>query len=347
MVSGCPSEEQIFDLLSRGRLGPDAQVHVDSCQRCRKLIARVAEALVEERAEDPAELFATARIAPNDATWRRLHAGSTIAHEFVLEEFLGGGGMGVVWGARRLDSGERVALKFLRALDNESVARQQREALAATRLVHPNVLRLQGVHPGESGLGPLLVCERLYGETLAVPLAREGTLSVAGFSRIFAAILAGVMHAHQQGVVHRDLKPENIYLAQSGTAIVPKVLDFGIARVNLEQSSLAALTKSGALLGSPRYMAPEQIFGEPCSAASDAWSLGIIAYRALLGSFPIAGDTIGEIVAALTRGRVERARGAPSLPAPVSDWIDRTLSVKSVERPALTEGLALFSRLAA
>jgi tetratricopeptide (TPR) repeat protein/tRNA A-37 threonylcarbamoyl transferase component Bud32 len=206
-----------------------------------------------------------------------------------LEE-IGRGGMGVVYKARHLKLNRVVALKMIRAADfagPETHDRFQREAEAAARLQHPNIVQVfeVGAHDGR----PFFSLEFVEGGSLAQKLA--GTpLPAAEAARLVQTLARAVHHAHERGVLHRDLKPGNVLLSAAG---VPKITDFGLAkRLDVEGSA----TRTGAVLGTPGYMAPEQAegAGRRLGPATDVWALGAILYECLTGRPPFGGATVLE-----------------------------------------------------
>src|SRR5688500_1886807 len=197
--------------------------------------------------------------------------------------------MGVVWAARHLESGVLVALKFLRtghggADDPDSLKRFLREARAAASVRHPHVVAIREVLELPDGR-PVMVMELLAGETLRNRLSRAPRLSLEEVAAILLPVASAVGTAHAQGIVHRDLKPDNIFLSRdAGGAPLVKVLDFGIAKVTRASDDHAShghgLTGSGEVLGTPNYMAPEQVFGErDIDQRCDIWALGVILYE--------------------------------------------------------------------
>jgi WD40 repeat protein len=200
---------------------------------------------------------------------------------------LGRGGMGVIYKARQTGLNRTVALKMVLApalAGPAGLARFRREAEAAARLHHPHIVQIYEV--GEHGGRPYLALEYVEGETLARRLA--GAPPAAGQAAELAEALARAMHhAHQRGVIHRDLKPANVLLSEDGT---PKVTDFGLAKL-LEGE--AAQTQTGAILGTPSYMAPEQAAGrgQHVGPATDVYALGAILYELLTGRPPFRAET--------------------------------------------------------
>jgi serine/threonine-protein kinase len=218
--------------------------------------------------------------------------------KYRLEHELARGGMGRVHVATHVHLGTRVAIKVLHdpgAPDDDAAnehARFLQEARAAAQLRHPNVVQVLdfGIDAGR----PYLVMELLDGETLRARLDR-GPIDAATTAAIVTAIAAALTAAHAAGIVHRDLKPDNVFLIAAATGLVAKVLDFGVAK--LAASPSAVTTASGAVLGTPAYMSPEQAQGaDDVDAASDRWALGVIAYECLVGRRPFVADSLGELV---------------------------------------------------
>ncbi len=187
----------------------------------------------------------------------------------------------------RLD--RQVAIKVLRAdlaADPGLRSRFEAEARSAARLVHPNVVSV--FDTGESGGRPYIVMERLSGETLA-DLIRGGPLGEAEAMRLGAEVLAGLSVAHGAGIIHRDIKPGNILVAGNGSV---KVADFGIAKgLEPRPGQSADLTSTTMLIGTPAYLAPERLAGQPATVACDLWAVGAVLYEALAGVKPFVGAT--------------------------------------------------------
>ena len=228
--------------------------------------------------------------------------GSLIDQRYRVESVLGEGGMGVVFAARNQRTGREVALKLMvqreRLSEAQHTARAERffrEARAAGRIRHPNVVDVYDV--GGDSDAPYLVMERLRGRTLGALIA-EGPLPERKAVELVLAAARGVAAAHEEGVVHRDLKPDNIFLADmpSGPA-VPKVLDFGISRIITHRESLDSLTRSGTILGTPAYMAYEQLRGSnDIDARADVYALGVILYEALSARRPFEANSFHDLV---------------------------------------------------
>jgi serine/threonine protein kinase len=266
--------------------------------------------------------------------------GSLIAGRYRLERSLGEGGMGVVWAATHVVTRRSVAMKFLRqSLQNKDEVRQRflREAQAASALRHTNVVEVIDVFDLEDH-SPAMVMELLDGETLGEKLVRDERLSTEETAAIMLPVISAVGSAHSLGIVHRDLKPDNIFLARSGGGVVVKVLDFGIAKLSAEHYAAfggsAMVTEAGSMLGTPCYMAPEQITNVGVDHRADIWSLGVILYECLSGTRPIEGHNTGEVIARLMNEAIAPLeRVAPELPHDLAAVVQRALSRDMKRRP--------------
>src|SRR5690349_11293902 len=199
----------------------------------------------------------------------------------VLAE-LATGSMGVLYRARDTLLDREVALKTIAGtgnLDPELKERFYREARAGAKLHHPNVITVYEL--GEQDGLVFIALELLTGSDLRQFIAERRPLPDTNKVAIMAAVCDGLHHAHQHGIVHRDIKPSNVFLTDAG---VPKILDFGVARL-----SASKLTVVGRVLGTPFYMAPEQIMGSPCDERSDLFSLAIVTFEILTFCHPFAG----------------------------------------------------------
>jgi serine/threonine-protein kinase len=229
--------------------------------------------------------------------------GEVIAAKYQVERVLGVGGMGVVVAARHLQLGQRVAIKFMRsaiAQDGNAAARFLREARAAVALTSQHAAKVIDVGTLDSG-APYMVMEYLAGVDLGEVLHRDGPLPVVEAVGAVLQACEAIAEAHALGIVHRDLKPTNLFVTAhtDGTPLV-KVLDFGISKTLGFNSSEGdqGLTASGSVMGSPRYMSPEQARNaKAVDRRSDIWALGVILYELLTGVEPFAGETLGETLA--------------------------------------------------
>ena len=223
--------------------------------------------------------------------------GQTLNNKYLIEQPLGIGGMGTVYRARHLLIDRAVAVKVLnqRLFEDEAArARFQREAKAAGRLHHLNAVAVTDF--GQTSAGYVyIVMELLEGRTLREILAKEAPLETARAVSLMLQASAAVAAAHDAGVIHRDLKPANIFVTQSADApSIVKVLDFGIAKLaaeTLDDDEPHTLTQIGAMIGTPRYMSPEQCSGLELTPAADVYSLGVILYEMLTGTVPFSGSS--------------------------------------------------------
>jgi serine/threonine-protein kinase len=226
----------------------------------------------------------------------RYGAGDVIAEKYRLGRKLGEGGMGEVWLAHNETLDIDVAIKLIRGeqATAEMADRLLNEARAAARLGHPAIVRINDFGKTSSG-DPFIVMELLDGEDLAKSLERRGRLSATKAVRTLLPIAHALTVAHTKGIVHRDLKPENVYLAKDEEGqIHPKLVDFGVAK--LEQPHSNRLTQTGALLGSPLYMSPEQARGDDVDHRADIWALGVVLYETITGRPPFEGKNYNAIL---------------------------------------------------
>ncbi len=275
-----------------------------------------------------------------------LGPGNVIADRYELVRSIGRGGSSVVWVAEHVATRKRVALKVLRKQGVEDQARFLREARVATRVVHPNVVAIHDVFQLDDDSALVMVMDLLEGKSLAQRLEAEGSLTVRETATIVLAVVDALEAAHASGIVHRDLKPDNIYLTNDGGV---KVLDFGIAKWTRGTASLEdelTLTETGSLMGTPHYMAPEQVFGErDVDARADVWALGIVAYECLAGTRPVVGDNFGQIFKAVALEPIPSLGAVvPSLPPEVTACVMTMLDKAREHRPALCDVATCFRR---
>ncbi len=256
-----------------------------------------------------------------------------------VEEELGRGGMGRVVRARDLKLGRDVALKVLAAgkHDEEHRRRFEQEARAAGALNHPNILDVHDV--GEHEGDPYIVTELLRGETLRAALTR-GAMRGAEVLDLAGQLASALAAAHARGIVHRDLKPDNLFLTEDGRL---KVLDFGIAKLLDPGSAEALRTATGALIGTPAYMSPEQIEGRATDARSDVFSAGIVLHELLSGKTPFGRRSTLETAYAIVHD--EPPPLPPSTPEVLSRVAQRCLRKDPEAR--YPDGRALLADLRA
>ncbi len=223
--------------------------------------------------------------------------GQTIDGKYRIDARIGEGGMGTVYRATRLMIGDAVAVKVMH--QEQSAAAQaserfRREAQAAARLKHPNAVTIHDFGVSTSGM-LYLVMELVEGESLRNIISRQGPLAPSAAAEILNQIAAALDEAHRQNIVHRDLKPDNIIVLASPQGLRVKALDFGIAKLRDLRTS-DNLTQTGALLGTPQYMSPEQCLGEELDRRSDIYSLGIVLFEMLTGAIPFNAPSFSAVI---------------------------------------------------
>ncbi|WP_437709718.1 serine/threonine-protein kinase [Sorangium sp. So ce448] len=248
-----------------------------------------------------------------------MHVGSQLR----LIRALGQGGMGSVWLAEHVALRTHVAVKFLRDMYMDhplAVVRLHREAEAAARIQSPHVVRVFDVSFTDQGV-PYIVMEHLEGQTLQDLVERRRRLSLEETVSILRQLCAALARAHEAGIVHRDIKPENIFLVEGEGEPFVKVLDFGIAKNTLDEAE--RLTVTGAILGTPHFMSPEQMAGGArVGPHSDLWALGVVAYFCLTGQIPFGGATVAAVAVAIDRGPPPPpSRLAPEVPPAIDAWV--------------------------
>ncbi len=278
-----------------------------------------------------------APLPPPFNSQRPLSTGDVLDGRFVIGEQIGQGGFGVVHLAHdRLRNGE-VVIKLLRgelAGDPVQVQRFFDEGRLAARLVHPHVVEVHEWGLAEDGR-LFVAMERLNGRELGEILTKTRTLDPVRALRLSREALAGLAEAHRQGLVHRDIKPANLFVVGEGTPSEScKVIDFGIALDLTGQ--VGSPEQAGQVIGTPMYMAPEQVRGEPLDGRCDIYAMGIVLYQTLTGGLPFVGDTV---MALLVARLVQAPRplgetcGQP-LPHGVAALVERALALDPKERPA-------------
>jgi tRNA A-37 threonylcarbamoyl transferase component Bud32 len=295
------------------------------------------------------------RFCPDDGTPLTETAAATVAHtptgqptqpagpempvllgnRYRLIQILGGGGMAKVYRALDTILEREVAIKLinpeLRA-DPEFDTRFQREARIASQLMDPHIVvvhdfGLDATH------GPYLVMEYLQGETLRQHLQTKGPLPLRAALQLSVQLLLALIHANEKGIIHRDIKPDNLFLlSQSGVRLCVRVLDFGIARIyRRDEAGLhETLTRPGAVLGTPRYMSPEQLAGHPLDTRSDLYSAALVIYEALTATLPyVSQKRLCDL--------------CPDLPPELESILDQCLQQNPADRPA--SALEVYLRL--
>jgi tRNA A-37 threonylcarbamoyl transferase component Bud32 len=294
-------------------------------------------------------------ICPEDGTAMR--AVPTVPHiiekKYRVDRVIGRGGMGAVYRARDVRLDRDVAIKVVRAdlLDDaEARARFRREAQIVAKLQHPGIVSVFDYGTFLDGAA-FLVMELVRGEDLRLVLRRDGPMPSPRALPLLGAMCAAVHAAHRDGVLHRDLKPENILLVDSSTGDAPvKVLDFGVAKLVTDRASdvtaLGTLTGAGVVIGTPAYMAPEQLRSQPVDARTDVFSLGVIAYEMLTGDLPFGRASLWDIGLRQAEGIQPMHTPREPVPPHVEHAICRALKVEPAQRPATAaEFAALLATL--
>ncbi len=269
--------------------------------------------------------------------------GKTFANRFRIERPLGEGGMGKVYLATQLSMGRQIALKTLHpqlVTERRHLRRFYREAQAASQLTSPHVVRVIDFGVDEATGAPFIAMELLKGRELAELLDGKGALHPRRAAKIAGQVAAALREAEREGIVHRDLKPENIFLTRPvDDDEFVKVMDFGIAKLISadSDSGASALTAAGTTLGTPLYMAPEQIMGEKVDMRADMYSLGCILHEMLTGHVPFeAEDSLGVMMRHLSVPPPELPATLPN-GEPVPDALrivhERLLRKNPDERP--------------
>jgi len=332
--------------LLAGELAADAaeraRAHVTACRDCEQFVAELARVEV------------TADTAPSAPPAGELRRGTTVGR-FIVIGRIGAGGMGVVHQAYDPELDRRVALKLLRSsrADDDVRARLLREAQAAARLAHPNVVSVFDIGVYEDGV--YLAMEYVDGQTLSAWL--RGNHAWEDIVGVFVQAGRGIAAAHEAGVIHRDFKPDNVLIGRDGRA---RVVDFGLARgadspaeavapaAVLDETPPGArslsdrLTRTGALLGTPRYMAPEQFTGGEITPATDQFAFCVALYQALYRRAPFDGNHITEIASSVLAGDIAQP-ATPRGPQRLRRAVVRGLAVDPAQRwptlPALLREL--------
>jgi serine/threonine-protein kinase len=268
--------------------------------------------------------------------------------KYQLVRLIGRGGMGSVWEARHASLGTPSAIKFIEseyADSQEARSRFIREAKAAATIQSKHAIQIYDHGVTDDGK-PYIVMELLQGEPLDKRIERQGALTLQETARILQQVCRGLQRAHERGIVHRDLKPENIFLVKTpdDDDETAKVLDFGIAKISGagSPSGVTSSTKTGAVLGTPFYMSPEQARGlKSVDHRTDVWSLGVIAYKCLTGKLPFDGESVGDLLVKICTAPVPLpSHSVPGLPPAFDTWFLRALEREPERRFATVNELA-------
>lgn len=261
--------------------------------------------------------------------------------KYEIVRLLGSGGMGAVYEGFHTEMGKQVAIKVLSpavAAVPGARARFLREAQLTSRVRHPNIVDVTDM--GSEGGQTFLVMELLNGEDLAQRLARGGPLPIQELTDIMLPICSAIVEAHRAGVTHRDLKPQNIFLSEGPHAVQPKILDFGISKGS-DVASTGTLTATGAMIGTPFYLAPEQVMdARSAGPQSDQYALGVIMYECLTGERPYESENLFAVFQQIVSGQAKPLRRRrPDLPPALEGVVLRAMSVDAGSRFPSTHDL--------
>jgi serine/threonine-protein kinase len=265
-----------------------------------------------------------------------LAVGTLIGGKYRIEQLIGRGGMGSVWSAVHTSLGQRVAVKLIAkryAASREARHRFDLEAKAVAQLRSRYVVQVYDHGETDDGT-PYIVMELLEGESLDARLAR-GPLPLAAAFPILEQVSRALARAHALGMVHRDLKPENVFLTVSpdGDGEIAKVLDFGIVKIRGHEG-IGSSTRTGAVLGTPLYMSPEQARAlKTVDQRTDLYSLGMVAYAMLTGQPAFSGESLGDLLVAICTEPLPQIRGiAHWLPPPMDAWFQKACAREPADR---------------
>jgi serine/threonine-protein kinase len=257
---------------------------------------------------------------------RELQPGLSVTPSIRLVKRLGAGGMGSVWLAEHLSLRTTVVVKFMAvelAASVEATERFSREAAAAAQVKSPHVVQMLDHGVTSDGI-PFIVMELLEGEDLGKFLGGRGRLTIQETAEIIAQVCKALLRAHEKGIVHRDIKPDNIFMCSGFGETYVKLLDFGIAKGDASLGGSSG-TKTGAMIGTPYYMSPEQIVGsKTIDYRTDLWSLGVVAYECVVGMRPFEEEVFGALAIRIHSGPIPvPSQVDPHVPPAFDAWFAR------------------------
>jgi len=277
--------------------------------------------------------------------------GSVLAGRYRIDAKIGTGSFGAVFKASHLELKSVVAIKVLGtsvATDADALARFRREGISACRVKHPNAVGVLDFGVTEAGIA-YLVMENLEGRSLDHEIEIHGRLSAQRCAQILVPVCGALGEAHRAGIVHRDIKPSNIFLHRQARREIPKVLDFGIARLAGDAALQQALTVDGSLLGTPAYMAPERFSARPYDGKSDVYSVGITLYQMLSGRLPFVPPHRDPMAMAMMQ-RNEEPPPLDDLDPPVPEEIRKVVQLALIKeatgRPSAEDLARLLAQAA-
>ncbi|MFT3839364.1 MAG: protein kinase [Myxococcaceae bacterium] len=332
----CPSEKQLAELADGALPATGAarlQAHVDGCDACQKTVRGLvnSEATMLETSLDGRTQLSNSWA---DSLTLKSLVGEKVG-EYRVEEMIGSGGMGVVYRGVHPIIGRPVAIKVLRpelAADAASVEAMLTEARAVASIGHRGIVDVFAYGELPDGRH-YMVMELLNGEALNRLIRREAPLPPKRVVELLDAILDSLEAAHEAGVVHRDLKPSNLFVVKQKTGVLVKLLDFGLAKRGVNTGK----TNTAVLMGTPGYMAPEQIRLSKTDARTDLYSLGVIAYELATGRRPFKADDMAALLLAHTDQTPAPPSSVAKVPRDLEQWILALLAKTPEERPASAE----------
>ena len=268
--------------------------------------------------------------------------GEVIEDKYVLLKPLAKGGMGSVWVAQNKLTERKVAIKFMLpelSSSPDTIQRFFREAKASARIDHPSIVDVLDLGTLPDG-APFLVMEYLEGRSLE-KIIDTAPLSTLQATAIMLDVARALAAAHGAGIVHRDLKPANVFVARRGDLIVPKILDFGISKIMTTIGDMR-MTRTGAVLGSPAYMSPEQARGRSdIDGRADIWAVGVMLYEAISGKLPFLGENYNQVMMAITLEQpIPLGEAVPGVDKDYLAIVDVCLQKEREQRPPTMESLS-------
>ncbi len=284
--------------------------------------------------------------------------GTVIEGKYLLEEKIGAGGFGVVFKGVNTRDKTPIAVKVFRPMAGndsaEAAERFRREGTTLCKVQHPNAVRVYDSGISSDGIA-YIVMELLVGASLNTELRENGKVSLKRAARIIRSVCDALSSAHMAGIIHRDIKPDNVFLHQSAEGEIVKVVDFGIAKLMKDDTAEdteenAALTRTGGVIGTPQYIAPERLNGTPYDGKSDVYSVGVMLYQMLCGTVPFqatGNNVIKLIMSHLNDPPPSMRNFNRDIPPAVEALVMRALAKKPTERPTAKEFGESFSAIAA
>ncbi len=266
-------------------------------------------------------------------------AGAVLDGRYHITEKIGAGSFGIVFKAIHLGLERPVAVKVLRFgfPDERDAIRFKREGIASCRVRHPNAIETIDFGTTENGTA-FLVMELLHGHPLDEELWEDNIISTDRAIELIVPVCRALAAAHASGIVHRDIKPANIFLHQGPDGVIPKVLDFGIAKILDESATVDSLTMKGELVGTPAFMAPERFKQEPYDGRADVYSIGVLLFRLLAGEYPFPSeDTVAVAMAHMSQEPSPDALRAAGIPDEIERIVMATLRKDPKQRPSAGE----------